>query len=261
LIANLYLGQINTFLVVFMGEFVLNLLQDRRWSSGAWLSLLLIKPHTLILLIPGLALSQNWGVLSVFALGAGGILAGSLLIAGIDGLIRMSQLTYQFAGPLIQTASGMMNWRSLALNLETLIPSWLSWPLAGLVAALAAGLVLNRWLKSAPMSPLRSITRLALTIFGTLIVSWHAHFYMHVLLVPLLLALHSNGSLPKKLRVSWLLGPPLIYFTAYLVCPDLARDILGVSMLALNLYFLVSLRRDLLDRDRDYRGFLERGSP
>lgn len=129
-LSNLTLGQMNIFLVVCFGEFILALLNKKQVRSGAWLAGMMIKPYTLILLLPGLAISQRWRVLFGFAVGMVTLLGSSFLLAGVDGVSASVNLALRFAGPLIQTGSSMMNWRALALNLEALLPDWLSWGIA-----------------------------------------------------------------------------------------------------------------------------------
>jgi hypothetical protein len=241
LIANLYLGQINAFLVVLFGEFVLALSRGKKRVSGLWLSTLLIKPHTLILLIPGLLVSQNWSLLAGFAIGSGVIIGASHLLAGFQGLASMLRLTYQFAGPLIQTASGMMNWRALALNLEAIIPPWTAWLIAGVGAIVIFGVVLRRGRHWRFRSSTQLVLLAVVTGFGTFIVSWHSHFYMLILLVPLLLYLDTRKVLTPNQLTAWLLGPPVIYISVHLLNPDLKHNLFGMGMLALNIWMLFSI--------------------
>jgi hypothetical protein len=55
------------------------------------------------------------------------------------------------------------------------------------------------------------------------------------------LVLDSGGHLPSKLRLPWLLGPPLFYLATHLINPALERSTFGLSMLGLNIYSLLSL--------------------
>ncbi len=51
--SNLLLGQINVFMVVCIGEFLLASLKEKEWSAGLWLGGLLLKPQILIFILPG----------------------------------------------------------------------------------------------------------------------------------------------------------------------------------------------------------------
>lgn len=245
LISNLYLGQINAFLVVLLGEFLLAFSQGKEHRSGLWLSTLLIKPHVLILLIPGFILSQNWPLLLGFALGSMVVVAVSVGLAGFQGLAAMLNITFRFAGSFIQTAPGMMNFRALALNLETFIPAWISWLIAVLGMIAIFVLVLRLWLHPRINTPSEKILLIAATVLGTFVISWHSHFYMLILLSPLLLYLDLEGLLAPKLRAAWLLAPPLIYLSAHWVAPTLERPLFGLGMLALNITLLLGILRQI----------------
>jgi len=235
LVANLYLGQINAFLVVFFCEFVLLAARRKNRIGGLLLSAILLKPHLLILLIPGLVLSQNWQVLLGFVAGSAAILGSSFLLAGSQGLTAMLQLTYQFAGSLITTAHGMMNWRALALNLVPYIPATAAWLISTLGMIGIAWLVLRCWLRSHPNSSEEWVRLLFLTLTGTFIVSWHSHFYMLILLVPFLVYLDARQALTPQWLAAWLLGPALLYLASHLLNPVYDRSLFGLGMLALNI--------------------------
>ena len=163
------------------------------------------QPHTLILLLPGLLLSQNWQVLFGFGLGAGIILGSSLLLHGLEGMTSIYTLTTQFAGSLIQTAAGMIDFRALGLNLAKVFAPSIGWATAG------AGMILTSSAGASPMAE-RPGGELHKTDFiaggsslGTLIVTWHSHFYMQMLLIPMLYALDRMQILPQKTVALWLL--------------------------------------------------------
>ena len=73
------------------------------------------------------------------------------------------------------------------------------------------------------------------TYAGTCAVTWHAHFYLLMPLIPLLAYLDGRRLLPAGVLAAWLLGPPLVYLLAYLLNPQLARNGFGMGMLALDL--------------------------
>jgi hypothetical protein len=238
LIANLNLGQINVFLVILFGEFVLTLSRGKKLSSGFWLSTLLMKPHTVILLLPALMLSQSWQVLMGFTVGSAVVISISLLLVGFQGLASIGFLAYQFAGSLIQTAPGMMNWRALALNLEQVIPAWFAWLIFAVGTVVVFLLVMRRWSHWQHTSITQLVLLIVATGIGTFVVSWHSHFYMLILLVPLLVFLDTKHILPPNWLTAWLIGPPVIYLVAHLLNPEIERNLFGLGMLALNIFTL-----------------------
>jgi hypothetical protein len=246
LISNLYLGQVNLWLVICLGEFTLALLKGRRWIGGFWLAGLLIKPHMLILLLPGMLLGRQRQALAGFGLGALALLGLSVWLAGVQGVSDAIATAGLFAGALIQTAAGMMNWRAMALNLANYLPPGLAWGLALAGMALTALLALWLWRRNDPALAAPAgvglkdgaLYLIFASLCATFAVSWHSHFYMWVLLLPFLAYFDRAAGLPQGLRAAWLLGPPLTGLLALWLSPGLARPWIGLVYLALNLLFL-----------------------
>ena len=238
-IVNLYLGQMNVFLMLCLGEFTLALLRDQKSRSGLWLAGMLIKPHTLPLLLLGLLISCQWRVLLGFLAGALIVIAGSVALAGLDGVRSSVMLAVEFAGPLIKTAPTMMNWRALALNLSTLIRDGLAWVIATAGMILVAVTALYLWLRRNDLSVTGKIVLILATYAGTLTIAWHSHFYLLIPLIPLLVYLDSHRVLSQSVRSAWLLGPPVWFILVYLVDPSRSRNFFGLGMLALSLFLFV----------------------
>jgi hypothetical protein len=244
LFSNLVLGQMNVFLMVCLGEFVLAAIRERRYWSGLWLGGMLVKPHTLILLLPGLLLHKTWKTLLGFAGSALGILVVSVFLAGWDGVWSSVRMAAGFAGPLIQTGPAMMNFRALALNLESFLPVRLAWVVAICGMGLVAGFTLYMWKRYSSPTHLGFVILILTTLAATFAITWHSHFYMLLLLLPLLVALDSKEIISPLWRWSWIFGPPLYFGLLYLANPDQARNGFGLGMLALNLFlFTWGLRK------------------
>lgn len=233
-ISNLFLGQMNVWLVICIGEFALWYGRGGRLRSGLWLGGMLLKPHTLVLLLPGLALGRSWKALLGFTLGFLVVLGVSVLLAGPQGLAANARLIYEFAGPLIQTAPSMMNYRALALQLSHHLPAWVVWGTGMFAAILAVIAVLKNWLRRPAGSSTCFARLLLITFAGTFAISWHSHFYLLMLLIPFLMFLDRKQALPLYIWSLWLFGPPLLYGLASLLQPDLVRNLFGLGMLVLN---------------------------
>lgn len=239
-LSSLALGQMNVLLVICLGEFIVALLHGRPLRSGVWLGAMLMKPQTLILILPGLIIGRKNRTLAGFGLGTLAVLVSSLLVGGLSGVTKSIILAVQFAGPLIQTAASMMNFRALALNLGLVWPAWLAWSIAICGMVLSSGLVFYLWRREDAFASSTSIILLTLaTLAATFTVSWHSHFYLLILLLPLLLFLDSKSILPPSGRWVWIVGPPLLYLLLNLINPATAREGLGLGMLALGLGLLV----------------------
>lgn len=236
LFSNLALGQVNVLLMVCLGEFVLAYLRGWHYLSGIWLGGLLMKPHTLILLMPGLVLHKRWKTLFGFVGSALGVLAVSLLLAGWSGVWASLHMAAGFAGPLIQTGQTMMNFRALALNLDMLLPARLAWAVAICGMGLLAGLTLYLWKRASAKIDSVFLVLILSTLAATFAVTWHSHFYLLLLLLPFLAALDSRQIISPLWRWTWLAGPPLFYGLLYLANPSQARNLFGLGMLAVNLF-------------------------
>lgn len=234
MISNLFLGQMNVWLVICVGEFFLFMLRGRYTWSGLWLGGMLLKPHTLLLILPGLVISQNWGILLGFMISLMFILGLSLLLVGVQGLAANFLLIGRFAGPLIKTAASMMNYRALALNLDMLLPLQVAWGGAIAIAAMMIFLILRQWLRLVKGSELQWGYLIMVTLLGTLAVSWHSHFYMLVCLLPLLVFLDIQGELPLNLKSMWMIAPFILYGLLLLLRLDLIRNWFGLGLLALS---------------------------
>ena len=234
-LANLGLGQMNVFLVICLGEFILAGLKSRDRASGFWLAAMLIKPHLLILLLPGLAFARKWKTLASFSAGAATILVVSVLLAGVQGVFDSIRMAVRFAGPLIQTGPTMTNWRALALNLELLLPSWAAWILAGCGAAITAAAILSLWQAHKSPSPEQFLLLVTAATAGAITISWHAHFYLLMLMMPIFIVLDLKNKLPKNLLLVWIAGPPAVYAAAFVLHPEMARNLVGLAYLGFNL--------------------------
>ena len=108
--------------------------------------------------------------------------------------------------------------------------------MVGMISTL--GVVLYLWLNRPGGSPARWVLLILATYAGTCAVTWHAHFYLLMPLIPLLAYLDGRRLLPSGVLAAWLLAPPLVYLLIYQLIPSLARNGFGMGMLALDLLLL-----------------------
>jgi hypothetical protein len=235
-LANLALGQVNVLLVVFLGEFTLAFLRGRLYFSGAWAGFLLLKPHLLILVLPGLLIARRWRTLPGIVASLIVLLAASFFLAGADGMSAWWNVIRSFSEPSFISLPNMMNSRALAFNLARFIPGWAAWlaVIALMVAIILS--VLYLWARS--QLPWQFICLMLATLAGTFVLSWHANLYLWICLVPYLLVLDMEDQVPVALLGTWIYGPPAIYFLVYMFSPGLAHPALGIVMLGFNLFLL-----------------------
>jgi len=232
--ATLFFGQVNVWLVICLGEFYLASRQGRDLPAGLWLSGILLKPHLLILLIPGLLVGRRFRLLASFAAASLALLLLSLLLAGPSGLLALARLLLGYTSGLpTNNPSVMINWRALAVNLGAFLPGPGVWWVAGLGMAVTAALGLAMGLRlGRPASPLFGLALLGIYA-ATCAVTWHAHVNLGLPEVVLLMG--AWPYLPRPLSSAWLIVPTLIFPVAFVTVPGLAHQLVGLSLLALNL--------------------------
>ncbi|HZT08073.1 MAG TPA: glycosyltransferase family 87 protein [Chloroflexota bacterium] len=227
-------GQVNGWLTIFLGEFFRLAIARAELRSGLWLSCMLLKPQTLMLIAPGLLVARRWRAALGATAGGAGIVGISLAFGGIDALLADARLIFLYSGHVPSTVPrDMMNWRSLAIHLSDALPAQLAWTLAmaGLVATLVAGLAL--WLNARDASP----EQFALVVLGsfaaTSAVAWHAHTHMGLPMTIPLLYLAARGRISIATLAVWLIAPYVMFATLRLVF-----DLGNVGVLFVNLYLL-----------------------
>lgn len=236
-LVNLVLGQINVLWVVGLGEFIRAMIAGKPGRAGFWSGLLLLKPHVLILLLPGLLAARQWRAMVGFSACLSILVWASWALAGVDGLRGMFSVLSEFAGPDFLTAPAMMNWRALALNLVRVVPGWIAWGIATFGMGLTAGFALWSWWRASrkPFSVEAFLFLVLISLAGACAISWHSNLYMLIgLLIPLLV-LDGRGKIPAGLRWLWIGGPAILFGTLSLWDPSGARNGLGIGLLAFNL--------------------------
>lgn len=205
---NFFSGQVSVWLLICVGEFLWAWEQKKAFRSGLWLGGLLIKPQTLILLLPFLVFSKEWSILGGFAVASTVIGAISLSLAGLEGLKAWLDLLVSYTGDLPTVNPQMMpNIRMVGTTLSLLLPSdivrWITIGLSGAIALFVLGRSLSKWgpeKKSGALLPLMAATSL---------VAWHTHIHMAAILIPPLLHQARSGRLPYHFLALWAILPPV----------------------------------------------------
>jgi hypothetical protein len=210
---NFYSGQVNLLLMLAVGEFIHALIHNRPVRAGIWLALLLLKPQTLILILPVLLFQRNWKTIVSF--GITSVLVGLLSFAliGAKGLDGFSA-SWLVAGQSNVTVApeNMMNWRMIAVRLGELTTPLIGWFIAGSGIASSLYFTFAMWRK--PISPDSPDYILAWfgTIAATLLLAWHSHAHMAVILIPMLLHLKTRDLLSSRILNYWFFLPYVALF-------------------------------------------------
>jgi hypothetical protein len=244
LLATLILGQFDAILLVSLSGFLRAAMKGADVRSGLWLSGLLLKPQTLMVIVPGLVVARRWKCLAGLAAGGLMLLAGSLALGGTSALAAEADLwvaaafgsagTRIVSGPLV-----MVNWRALGLHIHGALGPEATWTLV--VLASAATLLAALWLWRAPVS--RSGPGLALTVMASYAAACsvvpHAHVSMCLPLTFPLLFLVRSGLVPLSIFCIWCLVPMALVlrsvFITFFDSPMGGPGVDNLGMLLVNL--------------------------
>ncbi len=249
--ANLLWGQSNLWLMLCASLFLREWERERPFRAGLWASGLLLKPQTMVLLVPALALARQWKVLAGVLVGMAALAGVSFLLAGPSGIAVWAGILSGFSRPTpglvpeVVGAETMMNWRSIGSLLSEVLPAPLAWGIAGGGILLTAGAALAiAW--RADLRDAEGQERFTLGILAaTLAATWHAHSHTAMLLLPALLGLEARRTLPRRALPLWALLPAWVPFVnitleAFSVLPFIAgldTLIAGKILFGFNLYF------------------------
>ena len=248
---NLRLGQINIWLVICVGEFMRLALGKKYFYSGLWLGGLLLKPQTLILIIPVLLLKQAWEILAGFGFASGILLVSSIGLAGLSGLGNLARLWIGYtAGLPTNNPEDMMNWRMLGLQLSAFTNPTIGWGIATIFMLMIMGLWLRLFLllKPYPVSSPKTAILILGTFAATNLITWHSHLHMMIIMLPILIYLVTQNLLPYRQVLFFVFAPPimlmvifiLVLFIIFGLIPLFGYDRLIMSLVGLiiNLYLL-----------------------
>lgn len=227
---NILWGQVGAWLALCVGECLRHLQRGRPGWAGVWAAGLLIKPQTLLLVLPALLWEGGWRAVGGWAAAGAGVMGLSTLLVGGEGFGCWLGLLLGFAAgypamvPEVVGVETMMNWRAWgALGERWAPPAWRPWIWAGvgLGMGLTALAALRPWWGG--LDPLRWLGLWA----ATPVVGWHAHPHTAVLALPPLMAAQRTGRLPRWFLPFWALAPVVAWIGATLgaslgILPDLS---------------------------------------
>ena len=231
-----FFGQINVLLYISLGEFLLFVQKRRDFRAGLFLAIWLIKPQTLIFILPWLLVTRRFRILTGFGVGSLIILISSTLIAGGNWFMIWINLLLLYPKGLATTNPlAMMNWRSLALNLEPVIPPFFAWGIAIAGMMLTTFWMIKTWKNRSNES--QFALALLCTYAATCAVTWHAHIHMALPLLAPILVLLANKNFTYKMWYAFVGFPFLgliISIATKIWFP--VNSILPMTILVINVY-------------------------
>jgi len=212
---NLILGQLNIWLGICAGEFIRAILSDKPTKAGVWLGGWLLKPQMLVLIIPFLLMHRSFKVIKGFILSTFAVLMVSFALIGANGFLNLKNILLESAGGgATSNPQLMMNWRMMGWHIGSLTSSTIEWIIiiVGSVVTVYVTIFIFRRRMTA-----NSSTIAFLGIFAaTGLVTWHSHFSMSIVLIPLLILLIMKNHYNKNILLVWVLMPILVKFIFYI---------------------------------------------
>ncbi len=238
---TLLFGQVNVWLLIFFGEFMIAAVRGKQFRAGLWLGGMLLKPQVLPLLLLGLLIGRRFRTLSGFVVAALVLLLISVCLSGVQGLIALVRLILlEPTGLPGVFPEGMMNWRALAVNLSSIAPPKFSWGVAMLGLVSTVAFAASLWRRFAARSPSRFAIILLGTYAAACTVAWHSLVHMALPLLAPLVYLAANRCLPPKLLNIWAITPALAFLvTAFELGSGFAHILAALSLLIINLCLVV----------------------
>lgn len=214
---NLFWGQINVWLAICVGEFMRASMKGKPFVSGLCLAGLLIKPQSLVLILPVLLLQRSWKKLAGFTTGTIVVLVISLGLAGLQGMHALLDLWLKYASAIPTSApETMVNWRMVGIHLSSIMPPTIAWVVAsmGLIATIIIAVFLlwqEKIIDSSPKFPIAFLGILAATLAAT----WDSHMNIMLIILPPLLYLVIQNKIPLSMVNYWSFGPPTALLLAF----------------------------------------------
>jgi len=250
--SNISNGQVNVFLLVCAGEFIRYAVSKKPFLSGLWLGGLLFKPQLLILIIPIFLIMRNWKVLYGFIVSSGIILMTSLLLSGFAGMKALINLWTKYSvGMASNFPEGMINWRMVGVNVNTIMNTSLGWIITGLGMVLTILAVYFLIKHKPPYGSPQWVMAMLGVFSATLAITWHSHYHMAMVLIPFLVYASLFKLLSEKIIFLWVIVTPAVYFVMMIVdllviyfakinFSNFPLKVAAFSGLILNLVILVS---------------------
>ncbi|TFG39982.1 MAG: DUF2029 domain-containing protein [Candidatus Aminicenantes bacterium] len=233
---HLVMGQISVWLMVFFGEAMIAFDRGHLFRVGAWLGLLVVKPQTLVLIIPVLVVNGQWRMLFGLATAVAAAIAPTLIVAGswvkgyVGGLLKFFGATGMVMNSFPRS---MTNWRAFALNASRVLPPIVAWAGAvfGMTATGVAGFLCGLGLRRGE----RAVVPLAWLglVAATNAFTWHAHVHQALMLVPPLYWVVGRWPDLKEPVAAVCLSLALVFLvSAFSTNVGFAHDLLGMAFLA-----------------------------
>ena len=244
---NIFCGNVNVFLMIFMGEFLRSMNNKNYLPSGLWMCGLILKLQILVLLIPLLFFQKKWKTLLTFGIGVSVIVFLSALILGIKNIPGLFLLWIKGnPNPGWDSPRVMMNLRMVGDLLSHFTYPILAWGLVLITTFVILFIVFKIWKTFKDNFLQNTYFVYFATIIATFIITWHSNTHMELVILPLLLLFYGQKILPEKILSLHLFCVPIVIllFSVVFGALDLVKynaqlSLIGFTILVCNLITLV----------------------
>ena len=228
---NIFTGQVNSGLMICMGEFMRAVLAGKKFKAGLWLGGLLLKPQTLVLIVPFLLIQRTYKVLAGWATSSIVLMGVSLALVGFTGLQKLVGLWLGYVGGLpTNDVEIMMNWRMLGLHISSISFPLFGWIVVGLgsISTLIATAYLCYRQIDFHSKPFVMVLLGLLAATG--LFAWHSHIHMAMILIPPIIYLKGQNQLTDNILNTWVFLPAGVYTGVFIMASLISVNVLPVSL-------------------------------
>ena len=216
---NIFLGQVNLWLTVCIGEHLRATTSGKQFAAGVWLAGLLLKPQYLVIIGLILLIHRYGKMLAGLIVSSVTILGITFVMTGVDGFQAMMR-TWLGLGTSNQdsVAGVMMNWRMVGVDLANHLGLGIAWGIAGLGAIATIALTLYIWKRPIKSDTNSYVIALIGALAATTALAWHSNPASAVILIaPLIYLSQKPAILPGRFLSIWVFTPPAVYFIVFVL--------------------------------------------
>lgn len=239
LLLNLLFGQLNILLLISLGETLILLRKEKDLRAGLCLGFMLLKPQTLLLIVPVLLISRKFKTILGIFISSIGLILISLLLSGKQAILGPFQVITSW--PTILADSGV-NLLTISQNVAKFIPGFLPTiiTILGLIATMYFVFKYFSFQQWKFQLAHIEVDFLVLYIASSLI-SPHANIHMLLPQVILLIVAFFYGSLTNRDLFLWGSLPLTFFLLTSVDSIATAHNIAGILQILVNVFFLYKL--------------------
>jgi len=236
---NILFGQIYLLLLVALGESLILIRKERLFEAGLWLGLLLLKPQTLILIIPYLVISKKYRILLGTFISSFGLILLSFILSGKQAFLGPYRVITSW--PVI-LADSSVNLLSLAANISKFASDYIP-VLITLISILITIYFVLRYFSAQQWNLRLDHVEVDFLVLynATCLIAPHANIHMLLPLVILLLTAYQKRYLTSRWLLIWGITPLLVFLITSIGSIGIAHNIAAIIQVLMSVFILYEL--------------------